>query len=192
MWLVAALSFSGAAAFAVAGRGRHEVPVAVPVPAPAEPPAAPLARTSSPLPPAAPLPPPIVAPPAVVAPPIPTPDTVAETNRENEAYVAAARARRDAEQREAARSRARSSVRVVMYSTSWCGYCKRARAWLAGSGVGYVDLDVERDESARARFHTINPGGGVPTFEVDDQVLRGFSPGQLDAALALAVERRAR
>ena len=73
-----------------------------------------------------------------------------------------------------------------MYSTSWCGYCRAARAWLASRGIAYVDHDVEREPDARARMHAINPGGGVPVFEIDGTVVHGFSADHLERAIAQA------
>jgi len=113
----------------------------------------------------------------------PAPDSIAEA----EAYVAAARAKREAERR----AQAQGSVEVVMYSTSWCGYCKRARAWLGARGIPYAEHDIERDPTARDRMRSINPSGGVPTFEVDQQVIFGFDPGRIEWAMARAAERRA-
>jgi glutaredoxin len=86
---------------------------------------------------------------------------------------------------------ARSGVRVEMYTTSWCGVCKRAKAYMSEHGISYVEYDVENDESARARAFAVNPGGGVPTFIVDhNDVLVGFSPGALEASIEAAARRR--
>lgn len=64
------------------------------------------------------------------------------------------------------------STRVTMYSTTWCGYCRRLKRQLEEHGVAYreVDVDVHTDHGERIVAHT----GGyrtVPTVEVDGQML---------------------
>jgi glutaredoxin len=82
-------------------------------------------------------------------------------------------------------------VEVVMYSTSWCGYCRAARAWLKSQGITYVDHDVEREPAAQQRHAQLNPRGGVPVFEVDGQVVHGFDAITLERAIKRAAEKRA-
>jgi glutaredoxin 3 len=38
---------------------------------------------------------------------------------------------------------------VVMYSTTWCGYCQRARGLLERKGVGIREIKVDEDPSQR-------------------------------------------
>ena len=42
--------------------------------------------------------------------------------------------------------------KVVMYSTSWCVYCKQARNYFEENGISYSDYDIEKDVDARARL----------------------------------------
>jgi glutaredoxin len=87
---------------------------------------------------------------------------------------------------------AHDEVEVVMYSTSWCGYCRAARAWLHAHGVTYVDHDVEREPAAHERHAQLSPRGGVPVFEIDGRVLHGFDAIQLERAIqSAAAQRRA-
>ena len=56
------------------------------------------------------------------------------------------------------------SDKVIMYSTTWCGYCQRLKAQMDREGIGYTEIDVELDEQA-AEF-VMNANGGnrtVPT-----------------------------
>ena len=91
----------------------------------------------------------------------------------------------------AAELAARAQVEVVMYSTSWCGYCRAARAWLSGQGITYVDHDVEREPAAHARHVALSPGGGVPVFEVDGTVAHGFDAISLGRLIEQAAAKRA-
>jgi len=64
--------------------------------------------------------------------------------------------------------------RVVMYSTSWCGYCKKARSYFAKQGVRYVEYDIEKSTRAREEFDSLG-GKGVPLILVGGTKMRGFS-----------------
>jgi glutaredoxin len=83
-------------------------------------------------------------------------------------------------------------VTVTMYSTDWCPVCKRARSWLLANGISFEELDVDRNESARLRQLSLNPKGGVPTIDVDGEVMIGFGPEHMQEVLRRAAERRAR
>ncbi|WP_236519513.1 glutaredoxin family protein [Sandaracinus amylolyticus] len=85
---------------------------------------------------------------------------------------------------------ARRRVSIVMYSTSWCGACRRARAFLDQlEGVSYVEHDIEADERARARMRALNPRGSIPTIDVEGRVFVGLSPSALEAAIDDAARR---
>ncbi len=74
-------------------------------------------------------------------------------------------------------------ARVLMYSTSWCGACKAARAWFAKVGIPYLEKNIEHDAVARRNMLGVNPRGGVPTFVIKGQVMVGFSPQAIQRAL---------
>ena len=70
---------------------------------------------------------------------------------------------------------------VTIYMTSWCGACRKAKAWMRSAGISFVEKDIEKDPSAaaelmkKARAAGISPSG-VPVIEVRGQLLQGFSP----------------
>ena len=39
---------------------------------------------------------------------------------------------------------------IVMYSSSWCGYCARARALLEGKGAAFREIKVDEDPADRS------------------------------------------
>jgi len=83
-------------------------------------------------------------------------------------------------------------VSVTMYSTDWCPVCKRARSWLLANGISFEELDVDRNEGARHRQLSLNPKGGVPTIDIDGEVMIGFGAEHMQEVLRRAAERRAR
>jgi glutaredoxin len=118
---------------------------------------------------------------AAAAPAAPAPSPVANTR-------ALERVRRESAARELATMRER--VNVTVYSTSWCPACRQLRSYLAQHGIRATEYDVERNRGASVRQRQLNPRGSVPTVEVDDQVLVGFSPESLEDALDRAARAR--
>jgi len=119
------------------------------------------------------------------------PDPAAQTHVE----VAAPREREraDDEKREMAQlelARAREQVEVVVYYAQWCGYCTKARAYLAQRGIRSVEHDVDSDASASGRHRRLNPRGSVPTIAIDGQVLVGFDARGIERALDRAARAR--
>lgn len=85
---------------------------------------------------------------------------------------------------------ARGRVAITMYSTSWCGVCKRARKYMQDKGIGFVEHDVDENPGARAEYQRLNPRQSVPTIQIDDEVLVGFAPQNLEAAIDRAAAKR--
>jgi mycoredoxin len=78
------------------------------------------------------------------------------------------------------------SAGVVMYCRSWCGDCARARRWLEGRGIPYIEIDVETDPGARDRAAAHNDGRlHTPTFEIGDGVCVDFRPEKLCQLLGI-------
>ncbi|MEM8858538.1 MAG: mycoredoxin [Chloroflexota bacterium] len=58
---------------------------------------------------------------------------------------------------------------IVLYGTSWCGDCHRARWFFDNYGIAYTDIDIEADEAAAAKVIAINKGNrSVPTIIFSD------------------------
>ena len=75
---------------------------------------------------------------------------------------------------------------VVVYTTSWCGWCKRTRAWLDARGVDYENKDVERDDGAAAEMRDLAGGdSGVPVVVIDGEVIRGFNESRMKTLLRI-------
>jgi glutaredoxin len=72
------------------------------------------------------------------------------------------------------------SAPLVMYATSWCPYCAKARAYFARNGIRYVEHDVEKDKAAHAEFKRLG-GRGVPLIVHAGSVMRGFSEESFEA-----------
>jgi glutaredoxin 3 len=76
------------------------------------------------------------------------------------------------------------SRKIVLYGTSWCAVCKRARGYLIARGLAFEDLDLEKNaraaaELAKTGFHH----AGVPVLDVHGKLMEGFSARAIDDAL---------
>ena len=67
---------------------------------------------------------------------------------------------------------------IKLYTTARCGYCKRARAYLASRGLAYTEYDVETSSVGRADYARLK-GRGVPIIFVGDQRMDGYSEAGL-------------
>ena len=78
------------------------------------------------------------------------------------------------------------SPKVIVYSTAWCGYCKRAKAWLTARNVPFVAKDVETEPDAaeelegKKRAAGTAGQGGVPVIDVGGQLIYGFDVPALE------------
>ena len=68
---------------------------------------------------------------------------------------------------------------VEIYVTEWCGYCKKAIAYMKSRNIPFVAYDIEKDSSA-SRRHAELGGGGVPLIVIGDKKMSGFSPETLE------------
>jgi mycoredoxin len=58
---------------------------------------------------------------------------------------------------------------LTMYSTSWCGYCRRLKAQLDREQIAYEIVDIEQDADAAEYVMSVNGGNQtVPTVKFDD------------------------
>ncbi len=58
-----------------------------------------------------------------------------------------------------------SSQAFTVYSTQWCGPCKRLKSDLRKAGIEFLEIDIESDEAAAALVEKNNNGNRtVPTL----------------------------
>ena len=57
----------------------------------------------------------------------------------------------------------------VMYSTTWCGYCKRLKSQLADLGVTFEEINIEEAPGTAEIVEKVNGGNQVvPTLVFSD------------------------
>ncbi|WP_228982342.1 mycoredoxin [Streptomyces sp. DH12] len=80
---------------------------------------------------------------------------------------------------------------VTMYSTTWCGYCRRLKSQMDREGIAYTEINIELDPESAAFVEKVNNGNQtVPTVLVaptgggEDVVMTNPSLKQVQQALA--------
>ena len=73
-----------------------------------------------------------------------------------------------------------------MYSTAWCGYCRRLKLQLDQSGISYTEIDIERDPDAARFVEGVNSGNRtVPVIRfADDTTATNPSLREVQSRLA--------
>jgi mycoredoxin len=71
---------------------------------------------------------------------------------------------------------------VILYATSWCGYCKMTRTFLAEKGIAYTEYDIETSKDGRRQYEALGVRG-IPVLVVRGTLVEGYDPKQILAAL---------
>lgn len=72
-----------------------------------------------------------------------------------------------------------SAPKVILYSASWCGYCKKAVAYMNQNRINFEELDIETNKSAKRDYERA-PGRGIPYLVRGKESIRGFSKARYD------------
>ncbi|MBM5810851.1 MAG: glutaredoxin 3 [Gammaproteobacteria bacterium] len=80
---------------------------------------------------------------------------------------------------------------ITIYTSHWCPYCRRATALLQRRGIGYREINVEDDPSARALMIARSGRRTVPQIFIGEHPIGGSDElvaleksGELDRLLA--------
>lgn len=82
-------------------------------------------------------------------------------------------------------SQASNDAKVIIYSTTWCAFCKTEKQYLDKLGVAFVEKDVEEDKEAYEELMAKNGGAfqGVPVTDIAGELVLGFDRRKIDDLL---------
>lgn len=75
---------------------------------------------------------------------------------------------------------------ITMFTTDWCGYCKRLKKQLDTAGIGYTEVNIEQVDGTPELVMSLNNGNQtVPTILYPDgSAATNPSLSQVQAKLA--------
>jgi glutaredoxin len=77
----------------------------------------------------------------------------------------------------------KKKTEVVLYTTSWCPYCRKARDYLRSRGIDFIEYDIEKDKEAAIRKKQLDNRGGVPFAIINGRSISGFAASAYERAL---------
>jgi glutaredoxin len=73
---------------------------------------------------------------------------------------------------------------VVVYTTAWCGWCRKTLAFLDERGVRYVNKDIEANDWNREELIEKTGRSSIPVVEIDGEIIRGYNAARMEQLLA--------
>ena len=74
--------------------------------------------------------------------------------------------------------------KVLVFSTSTCSWCRKAKRYLKVRGVPFKQINVERDADAAREIVRKTGQTGVPVIKIGSRWIVGFDKEQIDRELA--------
>jgi glutaredoxin-like YruB-family protein len=84
---------------------------------------------------------------------------------------------------EPARAERAIDKEVVVYTTSWCGWCRKTLAFLTEQGVAFENRDIEANEMWRDELEEKTGSSSIPVVEIDGEIIRGYNPTRMQELL---------
>ncbi len=74
-------------------------------------------------------------------------------------------------------------MKVTVYSTPTCPFCKQAKAFLNDNNIPYTDIDVSANHDEAQEMIHKSGQMGVPVIDVGGEIIVGFDERELKKAL---------
>ncbi|MDQ3965511.1 MAG: glutaredoxin family protein [Actinomycetota bacterium] len=76
--------------------------------------------------------------------------------------------------------------KVVLFSTSTCSWCRRAKRYFKEHRVPFKEIDVERDPKAARDIARKTGQTGVPVIKIGNRWIVGFDKERIEKELRLS------
>ena len=75
--------------------------------------------------------------------------------------------------------------KIIIYGTSHCPWCHKARDFLTTNKVKFSDINVEEDEKAKKEMIKKSGQLGVPVIDINGKIIVGFDEKTIRKLLKL-------
>jgi glutaredoxin-like YruB-family protein len=75
--------------------------------------------------------------------------------------------------------------KVIVYSTTSCPWCYRAKDWLTDHKINFEDINVGVDQARAQEMIEKSGQMGVPVIEINGKIIVGFDEEKMKAALGI-------
>lgn len=73
---------------------------------------------------------------------------------------------------------------VVIYTAPWCGWCRKALAYLDQKGVPYENRDIEANPANKSELLQRSGRTSIPFLVIGGEAVRGFDQARIEQLLA--------
>ncbi len=75
-------------------------------------------------------------------------------------------------------------VNVIVYSTSMCPWCVKAKEYFRERGIKFTEYDINKDPARGKEMVKKSDQDGVPVIDIDGTIVIGFDMEEIEKALA--------
>jgi len=72
---------------------------------------------------------------------------------------------------------------VIIYTSTGCPYCRKAKAYLRSKGVAFKEINVSQNPAALQEMIRKSGQTGTPVIDINGRIIVGFDVARIDAAL---------
>lgn len=76
-----------------------------------------------------------------------------------------------------------SEIKVIMYMTDWCPYCKKAREYLVSTGVNLIEYNIDKNRDRRQEMRSKSGSRAVPVIDIEGIIIRGYNLRAINSAI---------
>ena len=77
------------------------------------------------------------------------------------------------------------SMKVTIYTTPYCAYCKMAKEYFKSKNIEYTEYDVMSDVAKREEMVKKSGQLGVPVIDIDGKIVMGFDKPKINGYLKM-------
>jgi len=78
-----------------------------------------------------------------------------------------------------------NKMKVRVFSTTWCVYCKMAKEFLKQKNVKFEDINIEENPEKAKEMVKLSGQTAVPVIDVEGEIIVGFDKERLKKLLRL-------